>query len=381
MIKHHHSFIRLLSLVTLVVALSVGPFLPMTAHAAQITNRKLTLIAGDTNGNTVNAGAMASGVVKHKFDFTVPSGTSVGSIQFLYCTQAADTCVTPTGLSTTSATLDAQSGATGFTMVNTTNGAPYIARVSASVIPAATPLSYTLNSVTNPSDNNTSFYVRITTFATTDATGAPTDQGTVAASTSEQIYLSGIMPESLVFCTGATIDRTPAVTGVPDCATATAGVISYNQAFSPTDTATASSQMFASTNAGSGFAITVNGPTLTSGANTITGMSTMGPIIHGVSQFGLNLKANTVATSTVPVGAEIDKPSNGANFRAAPATGYDTVDNFKFVPGDVVANSDNGGAGGTDSQIITVSYIANVPGSLPAGTYSTTLTYICTPTF
>lgn len=379
MIKHHHSFIRLLSLVTLVVALSVGPFLPMTAHAAQITNRKLTLIAGDTNGNTVNAGAMPSGVVKHRFTFTVPSSTNVGSIQFLYCTQAADACVTPTGLSTTSATLDSQSGATGFTIVNTTNGAPYLTRASAAVTPGV--LEYTLNSVTNPSDNNKSFYVRISTFASVDTTGAPTDQGTVAASTSEQIYLSGIMPESLVFCTGATIDRTPAVTGVPDCATATAGVISYNQAFSPTDTATASSQMFASTNAGSGFAITVNGPTLTSGANTITGMATMGPGIHGVSQFGLNLKLNTTTTSTTPVGAEIDRPSNGTNFRAQAATGYDTVDNFKFVPGDVVADSYNGGAGGTDSQIITVSYIANVPGSLPAGTYSTTLTYICTPTF
>lgn len=379
MIKHHHSFIKLLSLVTLVVALSVGPFLPTNVDAAQITARKLTLMAGDTNGNTVNAGAMASGVVKHKFDFTVPSGTNVGSIQFLYCTQAADTCTTPTGLSTTSATLDAQSGATGFTMVNTTNGAPYITRVTPAS--AAGTLSYTINTITNPSANNTSFYVRISTFASTDTTGAPTDQGTVAASTSEQIYLSGVMPESLVFCTGATIDVTPLVTGVPDCATATAGIISFNQAFSPTDTSTASSQMFASTNAGSGYAITVNGPTLTSGVNTIAGMSTMGPITHGVSQFGLNLKLNTIATSTVPVGAEIDKPSNGTNFRANPAAGYDTVDNFKFVNGDVVANSDNGGAGGTDSQIITVSYIANVPGSLPAGTYSTTLTYICTPTF
>lgn len=376
--KYHHkisSFLKLSAVGVMLASVILPIFSIQTAFAAQITTRSLTLAAGTTNPDTVNAGSKASGVVKHKFAITVPSNTTVGSIQFLYCTTAADTCITPTGLNTTAATLDAQTGATGFTMVNTTNGAPYLTRTAAAVSPGA--LTYDLGSVTNPSANNTSFFVRITTFASTDATGAPTDQGTVAASTAEQIYLSGQMPESLVFCTGATIGITPAVTGVPDCATATSGVIAFNQAFSPTDTATASSQMFASTNAGSGYAITVNGPTLTSGANTITAMSTMGTITHGVGQFGMNLKANTTATSTTPVGAEVDKPSNGTNFLVAQAAGYNTVDNFKFVSGDPVATA----ASGTDSQIITASYIANVPGSLPAGTYSTTLTYICTPTF
>ena len=66
--------------------------------------------------------------------------------------------------------------------------------------------------------------------------------------------------------------------------------------------------------------------------------------------------------------------------------GYGTVDNFAFQNGDVVANSGYtaGGPGSpvaSDSQIYTASYIVNVPGSQAAGTYTTTLTYICTPTF
>jgi len=383
MTKKHTTFIKIVSFAALAVALGLQTLLPSVAYAAQITNRSLTLAAGTVNGTTVNAGSKASGVVKHEFAITVPSNTNVGSIKFLYCTTAADACVTPNGLDTTSATLANQTGATGFTLAAATpNGAPYITRPSAAVgTVGPTPLSYELDSVTNPTANNTSFFVRISTYATIDATGAPTDQGTVAASTAEQIYLSGQMPESLVFCTGATIGLTPAVTGVPDCATATPGLIAFNQAFSPTDTATATSQMFASTNAGSGYAITVNGPTLTSGSNTISNIAAMDVIHHGISQFGMNLKANTVATSTSPVGSEIDKPSNGTNFRAQPAAGYGTVDNFQFNSADTVANSYDGGAGGTDAQIMTVSYIANVPGSLPAGTYSTTLTYICTPTF
>ena len=55
----------------------------------------------------------------------------------------------------------------------------------------------------NPSVLGT-FFVRISTFNSFDATGSPIDRGTVAASTADPIELSGVMPESLVFCTGAT---------------------------------------------------------------------------------------------------------------------------------------------------------------------------------
>ena len=186
------------------------------------------------------------------------------------------------------------------------------------------------------------------------------------------------MPESLVFCTGGTIGTTA---GVPDCSLATSGSVNFNQLFSPTDTATATSQMAASTNAGSGYNITVNGPTLTSGSNTVTAMGTAAAGIRGVSQFGLNIKANTTLTSTPAVGIEVAPAANGTNYRGQAVTGYNTADTFKYTTGDSVANSANGGAGGTDAQIFTVSYIVNVPGSQPAGTYTTTLTYICTPTF
>jgi hypothetical protein len=349
--------------------------------AAQINTRSLTLQAGVSDG-----GSKPSGVVNHQFNFTVPSigNASTGSIQFQYCTLAAGSCTTPAGLSTTSATMGSQSGATGFTLVNTTNGAPYITRTAAAIT-AGTALAYQLLSVTNPDGTscitttpNCSFFVRISTFASIDTTGSPTDTGTVAASTATQILLTGTMPESLVFCTGGTVGTT---SGVPDCATATSGAISFNQLFSPTDTATTFSQMAASTNAGSGYNITVNGPTLTSGSNTVTAMGASAVGVRGTSQFGLNLKANTTSTSTPAVGTEVAPAANGTNYRGQAITGYNTIDNFKFVTADSVANSANGGAGGTDAQIFTVTYIVNVPGSQPAGTYTSTLTYICTPTF
>jgi hypothetical protein len=340
--------------------------------AAQITLRSLTLQAGVSDG-----GSQPGGVVNHLFSFSTGSTGNVGSIQFMYCTTAAGACTMPIGLVTTSATMGSQSGATGFTLVNTTNGAPYITRTAAS-ISSGTAVTYQLLGVTNPTTANQTFYVRIATFASTDTTGGATDTGNVAASTATQIVVTGTMPESLVFCTGGTVNTTG---GVPDCATANSGAIIFNQLFSPTDTATATSQMAASTNAGSGYNITVNGPTLTSGSSTVTAMGTSTTGIRGTSQFGLNLKANTTATSTPAVGTEVAPSANGTNYRGQAITGYNTIDNFKFTTADSVANSANGGAGGTDAQIFTVAYVVNVPGSQPAGTYTTTLTYICTPTF
>lgn len=357
-------------------------FLSATASAAQITNRSITLEAG-ANGD---GGSMPGGVVKHLIAFSVPSNTSVASIKFQYCMLAAGTCVTPNGLVTTAATLSAQNGATGFTLNNATNGSPYITRPTAAA--ANGNVSYELSSVTNPTDTNETFFVRITTYGSTDTTGTAIDAGVVAASTATPIVLSGTMPESLVFCTGETIGLTNAV---PDCATSTPGTISFNQLFSPTDTAISTSQMAASTNAGSGYAITVNGPTLTSGSNTISAIPSSDTSKKGVSQFGLNLKTNTTASAAsfgnaMPNGyaatGEVAPLSNGTNYKGTAKTGYDSPDHFQFTSGNVVADSSNGGTpGGSDAQIFTVSYIANVPGSQPAGTYTTTLTYICTPTF
>lgn len=372
-----HNYISLFAAVALLAGIVLQVLPVNKASAAQITLRRLTLQAGVSDG-----GSKPGGTVNHYFEFTVPTGGSVGSIQFQYCTTAASVaggidCNDP-GTVTTGATMGSQSGATGFTLNNTVNNAPYLTRTAAAIT-GGTPLSYQLLGVQNPPTANQTFFVRISTFTSTDATGSPLDTGTVNASTATPIVLSGTMPESLVFCTGATISTT---VGVPDCSTATSGVISFNQLFSPTDTATATSQMAASTNAGAGYAITVNGPTLTSGSNTITAMAG-GLGTHGISQFGLNLKANTVATAASFPGtsAEVAPAANGTNYRGQASPSYDTVDNFTFASGDAVAKSDNGGAGGTDAQIFTSSYIVNVPGSQPAGTYTATLTYICTPTF
>jgi hypothetical protein len=384
--NHHQSFTRIFSALVLVAAILVQTFQASTVSAAQITNRKLTLIGVGTNG-----GSKPGVAANHLFNFTLAGGTNIGSIKFQYCTTAAPVaagidCNTPAGLVTSGVTYGGESGATGFGTPDgtTTPGTVVIDRASAAA--AAGAVSYQLDNIVNPTTNNQTFFVRISTHASLDGTGGPVDSGTVTAALTNPIDLSGTMPESLVFCAAETIGLNG---GVPDCATATDATIAFNQLFSPTDTATASSQLVASTNAGAGYSIAVHGTTLTSGSNTISPIGATAAGIRGVSQFGLNLKANTTATSTTPVGAEVAVASNGTNYRGQASDDYKMIDNFKFVSSNVIANSASNGndldavdtPGGSDAQIFTVSYMVNVPGSQPAGTYTTTLTYICTPTF
>ena len=354
--------------------------LPGNASAAQITNRKLDLIGTGTDG-----GSKPGGTVNHKFTFDIPTGGTLGSIKFEYCTTASvEACVAPTNMNAAGATFGNETGSevTGFSMGAKTANSFVLTRVAAANTAGDTAVLQA-NSVVNPDPVNYTFFVRISTYTSTDASGSPVDTGTVAASTAEAIQLTGTMPESLIFCTGATVGVNGS--SVPDCTTATPGNITFNQLFSPTDTATATSQMAASTNAGAGYAITVNGPTLTSGANTIPAIATAGGAasLKGTGQFGMNLRANTAgaAASFPGSSADIAPASNGTDLRGQAIGDYDTADTFKYISGETVADSAFNVAGPTNAQIYTASYIVNVPGNQLAGTYTTTLTYICTPTF
>lgn len=367
--------------------------------ATQITNRSLTLQAGTVGGSAPSDG-IPTHTVKHQFDFALHDITdAIGSIKFQYCTTAAAVpsgvgCTAPGGLSTQAATMSFESGATGFTAIangnedDTSSGAfntMVISRPAASTISTnPTSVTYRFDNIINPNTPQT-FFVRISTYTSLTASGTALESGTVAAATSTQIILDGTMPESLVFCAGATVG----VNGgnVPDCSTVTTGSVSFDRLFSPTDTAQATSQMAASTNAGQGYAVTVNGPTLTSGSNTINAIGTADFSKQGTSQFGMNLVLNTAFCGALcDLGANVTQ-TGGSLYNGEALTDYATgganctivgCAQFKFASADPVADSTSAAS---DAQIYTVSYVVNVPGSQPAGTYTSTLTYICTPTF
>ncbi|HVQ43371.1 MAG TPA: hypothetical protein VMT30_00170 [Candidatus Saccharimonadia bacterium] len=330
----------------IVAGVWVTGLMPLATEAAGLAPRNVVV------------GSSGQGVsTSYAVNATTATAASIGSVGFQICGAPTGACVTPAGVVTTSATLAAQSPG-GFSMVNGSNGAPYITRTAAPV-GAGTAMSFTLGSITNPSTANLSYFVRITTYTGTDGATGAVDTGTVALSTAQPVQLTGVTPEILVFCVGTSI--------AGNCTTVSGSTIDFGD-FSPTVTRSGTSVMQAQTNAANGYAITVTGTTLASGVNTIPALATQTGSVIGTSQFGLNLRAN----GTPALGADPSGAGSGT-FSGA----YGTPDLYRFASGDVVA----AGLAPTNANTFTSSYIVNIGGAQAAGVYTATMTYICTASF
>jgi hypothetical protein len=330
-----------------VVAVVLVAVAPVGAEAAGLAPRN------------IQVGSSGQGVfTTYTVNATTATTALIGSVKFEFCDGATGTCNLPAGVITTGAILTAQSPG-GFSMVNTTNGAPYIARGAAANINSGVAMSFTLGNIKNPTTANLSYYVRITTYTGTDGSTTPVDNGTVAMSTAEPVQLTGVTPEILVFCVGTSITS--------DCTTVAGNTIDFGD-FSPTATRTGTSVMQAQTNAANGYSITVNGTTLSSGVNTIPALAAQTASTVGAGQFGLNLRANaTPAVGANPTGA------GSGTFTGA----YGTANQYRFNSGDSVATA----AVPTNANTFTSSYIVNIGGAQAAGVYTATMTYICTAAF
>lgn len=344
---------------TLVILASVlFTLVPKSAQAAALTPRKLTLSNSAISARNV-----------HTFDFTTATTANIGSISFDYCTTASGTCTAPTGFDTQEGTLaiGTQVGATGFTVHANTDTNTIVITRSAASLAASTAVTIpfgtgagTSNGPTNPSDNNTTFFTRITTYTSVDGTTGSTDTGVVAASTAQAISLTGVIGETLTFCTGTSITGT-------NCGTVAGSSVDFGS-FSASAASTGTSVMAASTNANSGYSITVNGATLTSGGNTISALASQTASSPGSEQFGLNLVSN----SSPSVGSAVSGTGSGTA-----TANYGTTNQFRFVTGDSVGSA----SASTNANTFTVSYLVNIGGATEPGTYTATMTYICTATF
>lgn len=342
---------RLIASALMLAAVSVLPVLSATSvSAAQITGRKVTI---STSAPSASA--------TYTFAFTVPSATVIQSASFVACDAPSGTCNTPAGFSASSAVASQPSNLGDVSGWATTNSTSTELRLSKSgnAAPPTGSQSVVFSSVTNPSTANTTFFLRMTTFANANWT-SPIDTGVVAASTAIQVTLSLQVDETLTFCTGTSITGT-------NCGTATGSTVNLGIG-STTATSTGTSIMAASTNAVLGYTITVSGGTLTSGSNTITALASGATSSIGTKQFGLNLVANTVPS----VGTGVSGSGT-----ATPTVNYGTSNTFRLGTGESVATI----GGVTNANTFTVSYIANIDGSTPAGNYTTTLTYVATPNF
>ncbi len=345
-----------LALIVSALAILVMPFLSATTtQAAQITSRKVTLGSSTPSASTSYTLSTAA----------LPTATAVQSLELVACTTASGACSTPSGFTSVgSATTGVTTGLgtnTGWTNNTSTAGKLRITQTNA-VAPSGV-VSVPWTAVTNPSTTNTTFFLRMTTYSDT-AWVTPIDTGVIAVSTSTAITVTASVDETLTFCTG-----TSGITS-SSCAGATGSSVALGTLTS-SSTGSGTSQIGITTNAGTGYAITYFGPTLTSGANTVTAIGgTAAASTQNTSQFGINLRANTVPT----IGSDPAGAGSGT-----PTAQYNIVNSYAFVASTATSVAS---AGAADAfRLYTVSYIANIPALQAPGSYTTTLTYVGTATF
>jgi hypothetical protein len=327
--------------------------LPGYVDAAQITTRKFTL--SDSDG-------AATGVTYTFNSAALPTTTAVRSVQALVCTTASGACTTPTGFTGLNANLTSQPAGLGVATAWTDDSTAAALRITHATNVATSSGAVTIvwDTVTNPTADNTTYYLRTTTYSDAAYTTA-IDSGVVAVSTANDITVSATVDETLTFCTG-----TSGIT-TSSCAAATGSSVALGTLTSGA-TGSGISQIGIATNAQSGCAVTVSGTTLTSSGNTITALAAQAVSTTGTEQFGINLRDNV----TPNVGLEPDGAGTGA-----PTATYNTVDQYRFVNGDTIASKASADA----FRRYHVAYIANIGSATEPGAYSTTLTYIGTATF
>lgn len=320
-------------------------------QAAELGNRSVAIST-----------AIPSAQANQIFTFSIPSAAVLGSIKFEQCDNSpfiGAPCSAPVGLSLSSATLSSQTTNTGFTIdiINSSINSIVLTR-----IPGAATLgvsTYAFSGITNSSTPNQTIYVRLSTYASVDATGPANEKGAVAYAILGGFSVGAFVPPFLIFCAAVTVSL--------NCGSTTGSLIAFGE-LSTTSANTATSQFSGATNDPAGYSVIVSGQTMTAGNQIIPPLSSNAASSIGTSQFGLNLRQNTVPS----VGAD----QSGSGTAVANAN-YNTPNVFRFVNGEQLVNS----AISTDYNLHTVSYLVNISTAQQPGYYATTLTYIATAAF
>lgn len=342
---------RLISLICSITILC-ALLLPVSeTNAAELGNRSVSI-------STSIPAAQSTQV----FTFSVPNTSILGSIVFEHCDNSplySVACNAPSGLSLITATLTSETTNTGFAIdiVNSSANKIVLTRIPGAATIGVS--SYTFDGVVNSNVPNQTNYVRISTHASIDGSGARTNEGAVAYAITGSFSVGAFVPPYLIFCA--------AVTVALDCSS-TSGVLMSLGELSTSQTKTATSQFSGATNDFTGYSVSIIGQTMTAGNQIIPSLASQTASSTGVSQFGINLRQNTSPF----VGA--DPSGVGTAYVNA---SYDIPNVYMFNNGDQLVSSTIS----TDYNLHTVSYIVNISSSQQPGYYATTLTYVATAAF
>jgi hypothetical protein len=341
---------------------------PLVATAAQLTGVKDTISTVTVNtpathvitATLVGANTFAAGEnITYDFvdaDFTL---NAIGSWQTSDFTFNDGTSRTITAVSTSSGvdpTCTAGVNNVAVTINTTTNNFKVVACSTYTASSAAATVTFSINGTTASGTGtmtNKATDVDSSKFTIVES-GADSASGAVVAETNGTVNITANVDPTLTFA------NDDATIGFGTLTTANARYATGDTLGTTTANTTAHT-MTIGTNAPTGYTLTYNGPTLTSGANTIAA-ATFTADANGTpatSQFALD--ATVTGTGTV-------------------TSGYSrSADDFKFVASTVsqVASA----TGPVSSDTVAVRYLANVSASQASGAYATNLDWVVTGNF
>ncbi|MFQ5860426.1 MAG: hypothetical protein ACE5IG_02610 [Dehalococcoidia bacterium] len=361
---------RLLLVVALVLS-TVLTTVPL-AYAASLTSLSLTLSSSvpDDTG------------VTHTFDFTVGTGgATIRGIQYLYCTTGSGACTTPTGLSTTSAAIDAAGTDNEFdlwTVNAVTNGTVSITNATGDSTNTSPIIAF--SGITNPSASGgapTSFYVRITTYSDTGLTTVIDGPSQVVSAVIPAIVVSGTQDAILdltvsAVSAGVSIGDSGDVKSTTSASTAT--TLPFGT-FAPLGTGGEESKAVAHT-----ISVVTNGAAGYSAS--VQGGATAAMTREGGTETISYVAANTdwVELSTAGFGVNAQDAAGAGN--EANETEFGTVAGntlqYEPISSAVTLASNTAPTAGVDTN---VAYRVQVSGTQAAGDYSGTVNYTVLPNF
>jgi hypothetical protein len=344
---------------------------PLVANAAQFTGVKDTLSTVATSAtathvitNTLVGGDTFAAGETLTYDFTDADFTlnAIGNWQtsdFSFNDGSARTIIAVSTSSGVAPTCTAGTSNVAVTINTTTNNFVVTACSTYTASSANANVTFTINGTTatgtgtmtnKTSDVDNSVY----TIAESNGDSAT---GAVVAETNGVVNVTATVSPTLTFSNSqSAVDFGPLTSGAARYATG--GAASGGNSSATTN----AHLLTVGTNATSGYTVTYNSAaTLTSGANTIAAATiTTAGGTPGSAQFALG----AVSSSGTPT-------INGT---------YDaSTSKYSFAPGSPVTLFNATAPASSDA--VNVRYIANIPASQPAGSYSTSITYVATGNF
>lgn len=428
---HGKRAVALATSMALACAAMVPALVVSRAHAAQITNRSITMSTSKWSAPDVT----------YTVAFTTASTGTIQGLVIEFCDGSPvigdPTCATPTGFDINKATLAFSTTMAGgaFALNSGLSDAntAIFTRTDATSITTATAETFTLggaggsDGITNPSLGNHTFYARIFTYVDNDddsdgcsavddnatcyTSAAPNvylDAGGIALSTTNDLVITAKVQERLRFCISTVVSADCTTAGTQKDTTTTNRTVSVNlgDTNGVLDTTGAyvnsNVRMYIQTNALYKATVVVKGTVPTSGTNYIsysgtnsTGSGTGAVAGTGyaynngggtpVEQFGFCVTTDAGVTVSAPYGDGVINTDTATGCASAPNnSGSGTVDvttatKYGYDIPNVVGNGSTvlTKAAGPVS-VLKISFMGVVANTTEAGLYQSNLQYIAT---